>query len=338
MHGDSSHIRKGTLFPTHSHPTRPYRPSQLHAARWVRWTLTAAMAPVLRSCDRRKNLCTKRRPHRSPRRVRAQRRYPRRRRRVRTVEATREARTTSQLCALHGACAVVAVATTRLRTGRQTGIWMRTMRTTTAPGICAWLAHLRIRGSTRSAIFTIPSPFLAASITPKHPRPNLPPPQQTDSLIFSRPCLSRHRSQFHSHFPPSVLLPCSRTCLTLSFFFLSLFFFDALHCTSACCKLYSILSIFRYYSWGTLCVIHNDYNRTFFWSGPRCVCVCGVLPIIFVAFGPNCHPSLRTKAVFISGRARLASDLAGKAWIELVPDHCVRVIQPRDRPPICHFF
>lgn len=175
--------------------------------------------------------------------------------------------------------------------------------------------------------------FLAASITPKHPRPNLPPPQQTDSLIF-------HDHASHATDLSSTHILCFFRALEpvspCPFFSFSIFFFDALHCTSACCKLYSILSIFRYYSWGTLCVIHNDYNRTFFWSGPRCVC--GVLPIIFVAFGPNCHPSLRTKAVFISGRARLASDLAGKAWIELVPDHCVRVVQPRDRPPICHFF
>ena len=153
MHDDSSHTRKGTLSPTHSHPTRPYRPSRLHAARWARWTLTAAMAPALRSCGRHKNSCTRRRPHRSPRRVRAQRQYPRRRRRAQTVEVTRGARTTSRQCALRGACAVVTTATTRPRTVQRTGIWMRTMRTTTAPGICAWLAHLRIRGSTRSAIF-----------------------------------------------------------------------------------------------------------------------------------------------------------------------------------------
>lgn len=185
------------------------------------------------------------------------------------------------------------------------------MRTTTAPGICAWLAHLRIRGSTRSAIFYHSHPrlwHLFSSIDHTLVLTHFSPPQQTDSLIFSRPCLLRHRSQFHSHFPPSVLLPCSRTCLTLSSFFFSLFFFfDALHCTSACCKLYSILSIFRYYSWGTLCVIHDDYNRTFFWSGPRCVCV-ACSPSFSWPSNPNCPPSLRTKAVFISGRARLTSD------------------------------
>jgi hypothetical protein len=342
MHGDSSHIRKGTLSPTHSHPTRPYRPSRPHAARWVRWTHTAAMAPALRSCARRKNSCTKRRPHRLPRRVHARRRYPRRRRRARTVEATGEARMTSRQCALRGACVA---ATTRLRTGRRTGrasIWTRTMRTTMAPGICAWPAHLRIRGSTRSAIFTFCGIF---SSIDHNPRPNPPaPPQQTNSLIF------------HDHASHATDLSSTHTFLLLCSFrralepvspcplLFFLYFFDALHRTRACCKPYSILSIFRYYSRGTHSALYIYTIQLNLSLVRPSVCVCGEFSIIFVASNPNCPPSLRTRAVFILAchdllpfphSTPIVRSTQGKVGLSRF---LIIMSTPRDRPRICFDF
>ena len=155
MHGGSSHTRKGTLSRTHLHQSHPYQPSRPHAARWVRWTPTVAMAPVPRTCGRFKHSYIKRHPRRLPRRVRARRRYPRQKRRVPTVEATR-AQTTSRRCALRGVCAAATTVGTRVRMGQQMGrvsIWT-TMRTRMAREICAWPARLRIHGSTTATIFS----------------------------------------------------------------------------------------------------------------------------------------------------------------------------------------
>ena len=111
-----------------------------------------AMAPVLRSCGQHKNSCTKRRPRRSPRHVRARRRYLKRRRRARTVEATKGARTTSRRYAPRGAYVAAKTVVTMSRTVRRTArasIWTTMMTTMTARVICAWQAHSHTRGSTR---------------------------------------------------------------------------------------------------------------------------------------------------------------------------------------------
>ena len=282
MRGDSSHTHKGTLYPTHLRQTRPYRPSRPHAARWVRWTLMAATAPVLRSCGRRKNSCTKRHPHRLPRRVPAQHRYPRRRRRARTVEATRGALTTSQRCALRGACVAAKTVVTRLRTVRRTGrasIWTTMTTTTTVRGICAWPAHLHTRGShTMPQFFT---PFAAFSSID-----HTLPPLSLQTHLFPRPCLSRHS---HVPFCASSVLSISVT-LSHPVPFFSFFFSFFLHLLMHYIAHVHVVThtqysqIFRYYSWGKLCVIHiYDTTEPFFlvWSS---VCAstsfCGVGPIV----------------------------------------------------------
>ncbi|KAH9065058.1 hypothetical protein EDB83DRAFT_2291586 [Lactarius deliciosus] len=221
MHGGSSRTHKETLSRTHLHQTRPYRSLRHHAARWVRWTLTVGMAPALPTCGRRKNSCIKRHPHPLLRRVRARRRYPRRKLRVPMVEATGGARMTSRRCAPRGACAVVTIVGTRVRTGRRTGkgsTW--TMTTTTmAQEICAWRARSRTRGS---ADIPFHLQHLAASITPLSsflPHFSSLSPQ---THLFPRPCLfltpvSAPLTLLFRAPPVLSLLPC----LPCQFFHLS---------------------------------------------------------------------------------------------------------------------